>query len=489
MTLKYIIITENPDLVCFEDGSALVTSPDSYIAGDKIKNKNQRNLKIINLCNSYEYLSKGYYCSLMADARGQRCIPSVDNIITLNWKRLSRNVIPELNEQLAKNYKVALGNEIAKTFVFMFGRCEDDSLEFLSRRLFDMLRIPMVSVEIKYAQGVWTIAAIKALPLKSIPAEKRAFFQEALEAYTGKAWINKKKPVSEKFWLSILHDPKEAMPPSNKGALEQFLQIAKRHNIFAELITRDDMPALLEYDALFIRETTAIDHHTYRFAYKAESEGIPVIDDTASIIRCSNKVFLNELLASKNIPMPKTQLIDAKSARRFEETINEPVILKVPDGSFSKGIVKVSTPQEYRQATQHLFKRSDILLMQEFLPSSYDWRIGVLNGEALYACRYYMAEGHWQIYNHSAKGNKKIGNHDCVALKDVPADVLKTAVKAASLVGNSLYGVDLKQNEQGVYIIEVNDNPNIDKGVEDQVEGQKIYDLILDHFTTLVNAA
>lgn len=489
MTLKYIIITENPDLIRLDDGSALVTSPDNYISNEKIKEKNQQNLKIINLCNNYEYLSKGYYCSLMADARGQRCIPSVDNIITLNWKRLSRNVIPELNAQLVKKYKVALGNEIAKTFVFMFGRCEDETLNFLSRRLFDMLRFPLVSVELKYTQGFWSIASIKALSLKSIPAEKISFFNSALAAYTGKLWANKKKRVTEKFWLSILYNPNEALPPSNKGALEQFLQSAKRHNIYAELITRDDMPTLLEYEALFIRETTAIDHHTYRFAYKAETEGIPVIDDTASIIRCSNKVFLHEIMASKNIPMPKTQLIDARTSRRFEESIDGPLILKVPDGSFSKGIIKVSTPQEYRQATQNLFKRSDILLLQEFLPSEYDWRIGVLNGEPLFACRYYMAEGHWQIYNHEAKGSKKTGDSDCVAIKDVPPDVIKAAVKAASLVGKSLYGVDLKQNENGVYVIEVNDNPNIDKGIEDRVEGQKIYDRILDHFTTLVNAA
>jgi hypothetical protein len=39
--------------------------------------------------------------------------------------------------------------------------------------------------------------------------------------------------------------------------------------------------------------------------------------------------------------------------------------------------------------------------------TEFDWRIGILNGQALYACQYFMSRGHWQIYNHAAKGNHK----------------------------------------------------------------------------------
>ena len=41
-----------------------------------------------------------------------------------------------------------------------------------------------------------------------------------------------------------------------------------------ELIEKKDYARLGEFDALLIRETTAIDHHTYRYATKAESEGL-----------------------------------------------------------------------------------------------------------------------------------------------------------------------------------------------------------------------
>ena len=38
------------------------------------------------------------------------------------------------------------------------------------------------------------------------------------------------------------------------------------------------------------------------------------------------------------------------------------------------------------------------------MPTDYDWRIGVLDGEPLFACKYKMARGHWQIIKHEADG-------------------------------------------------------------------------------------
>lgn len=497
MTIKHIIITETPQKMPSTDDTILVMSPQDFIflpsqQGQGTQHypdiSKDKRIKVINLCHSYDYMSKGYYCSLMAEARGQRCIPSADNIITMKWSRLSKDLKDELNGLLAKYYKAQLGVQIAKTFLFIFGRSEEPKLEFLSRKIFDELRFPLLSVELKHNGEQWVIGHIESLALKNLPSQKQEIFESALLAYTGKAWSSTRKKAQEKFWLGILYNPKEALPPSDKGALGNFLRVAKKKNVYAELITKDDISSLLEYDALFIRETTAIDHHTYRFAYKAESEGIPVIDDTASIVRCSNKVFLYELMRAHNIAVPETTLIDNKSWKTIDWNCHEPMVLKVPDGAFSKGVVKVDGEAEYKAAAKSLFKRSDVLLMQEFMHSDYDWRIGVLGGEPLFACRYYMAEGHWQIVNHNAKTRKKsVGYHETLKLEDVPKPVMDAALKAARLMGNGLYGVDLKENDQGVFVIEINDNPNIDKGVEDTVEGDLLYERIIDHFEKLVN--
>ncbi len=495
MTIKHIIITEVPQRIPVVDNTVMVMSPQDYIFHAGLAGKvtgydftKDKLIKVINLCHSYEYMSKGYYCSLMAEARAQRCMPSTNNIITLKWKRLSHDLKAELDTLLAKQYKEQLGTQIAETFLFIFGRSEDEKLEFLSRKIFDELRFPLLSVELKHNGDQWVIGDVEPLALKNLPQQKQEIFEQALQAYTGKVWRSARKKSQEKFWLGVLYNPKEVFPPSDKAALSSILRVAKKKNVYAELITKDDMSSLLEYDALFIRETTAIDHHTYRFAYKAESEGIPAIDDTASIARCSNKVFLYELMRSHNIAVPETILIDNKSWKTIDWNGHGPFVLKVPDGSFSKGVVKVDGEEEYKAAAKNLFKRSDVLLMQEFMHSDFDWRIGVLGGKPLFACRYYMAEGHWQIYNHSAKTRrKKVGYHQTLKIEDVPKAVLDTALKAARAMGDGLYGVDLKENERGVFVIEINDNPNIDKGVEDQIEGDLLYEKIIDHFDRLVN--
>ncbi|AHE66019.1 RimK-like ATP-grasp domain protein [Legionella oakridgensis ATCC 33761 = DSM 21215] len=55
-------------------------------------------------------------------------------------------------------------------------------------------------------------------------------------------------------------------------------------------------------------------------------------------------------------------------------------------------------------------------------------------------------------------------------------------MKATRLIGDGLYGVDIKSLDDKNYVIEVNDNPNIDQGVEDQVLGENLYQQIMSVF-------
>ena len=48
-------------------------------------------------------------------------------------------------------------------------------------------------------------------------------------------------------------------------------------------------------------------------------------------------------------------------------------------------------------------------------------------------------------------------------------------------MGDGLYGVDMKETPNGPMVIEVNDNPNIDGGVEDAVLGMELYRRIIAH--------
>ncbi|MCW9038958.1 MAG: RimK family alpha-L-glutamate ligase, partial [Rhodospirillales bacterium] len=261
----------------------------------------------------------------------------------------------------------------------------------------------------------------------------------------------------------------------------KFAKIGKAMNIDVRFITKADYKSLAEYDALFIRETTTVNHHTFRFASRAEALGIPVIDDSLSILRCTNKVFLAEALQSQNIQAPETVILSRRTLADASKSLAFPMVLKIPDGSFSRGVVKVKDQDELLSQGQALLDDSDLIIAQAFVPTEYDWRIGVLGGKPLYACQYFMARNHWQIYRHGSKRTES-GGFKAWRVEDVPAPVLDAAVKSSAIMGNGFYGVDLKETGEGVFVIEVNDNPSIDAGVEDVILGDGLYQAILSEF-------
>jgi glutathione synthase/RimK-type ligase-like ATP-grasp enzyme len=269
------------------------------------------------------------------------------------------------------------------------------------------------------------------------------------------------------------------MPPSNPRALERFVRVGAQMGLDVELIGRADYGRLAEYDALFIRETTALDHHTYRFAKKAEAEGIPVIDDPVSILRCTNKIYLAELLQANAIPTPRTLILDRRRIGRIERELGFPAVVKVPDSSFSRGVHKVANAAGLKALADAIFEDTDLIIAQEYMRTAFDWRVGVLDRKPLFVCQYFMARDHWQIVKHGGPNGPVAGSSKTWAIPDAPARVVEIATRAASLIGRGLYGVDLKETDAGVFVVEVNDNPNIDAGVEDAVLRDELYRAVL----------
>ncbi|MFP5382941.1 MAG: RimK-like ATPgrasp N-terminal domain-containing protein, partial [Gammaproteobacteria bacterium] len=366
-----------------------------------------------------------------------------------------------------------------------FGQTDYEPLEDLARQLFEQYPCPILVVEFRKTD-VWLIESIKAGALNSLSDTEEDRFADALNGFSRKIWRKPRSRKKYRYDLAMLINRQEALPPSNAKAIASFMRVGRSLGIDVDLVEKKDFARLAEYDALFIRETTAISNHTYRFAKKAESEDMVVIDDPESILKCTNKVYLADLLKTNGVPTPRTVIISRDRRRDLEalsQTLGFPIVLKIPDGSFSRGIVKVNSQQELLDQADILFRQSSLLLAQEFFYTEYDWRIGVLNQKPVFACQYQMARGHWQIYSHDTSSGKTVsGGFLTMPVRDAPVQVVKAAVKAANLIGNSLYGVDIKQAENKVAVIEVNDNPNIDYGVEDAYLGEDLYRIVLEEF-------
>lgn len=443
------------------------------------------NTRIINLCRSYKYLTNGYYCSLLAEARNHKVLPSVRSINDLSYKSLYSLDIDNLNQIVEKLLQDRqIDTDIQKIKLF-FGSTDIPQFESLGRQFFELFACPILTITFKRRER-WLIESIKPGALNTLNDHEEDMFAAALEKFSNAIWRKPRLRKQNRYDLAILVDPDEKLPPSDKKALKKFISIGRQMGINAELITKKDYARLAEYDALFIRETTAINNHTYRFAKRAETEGMVVLDDPQSILRCTNKIFLADLLSTNGVAIPKT-LILSKDRQKIDmqraiDILGFPMVIKIPDGSFSRGIVKAENEQALQQHLDDLFKQSALVLAQAYTFTDYDWRIGILNKKPIFCCQYFMTHGHWQIYKHSEGGKFISGDFRTLPIHETPKKVLNVATRAAKLIGDGLYGVDIKQHGDKVMVIEVNDNPNIDYGVEDVCLKDDLYRIVLEEF-------
>src|SRR5690349_15247079 len=398
-------------------------------------------VQVINLCRSYKYLGIGYYVSLLAEALGHKVIPSVRAINDLRKRALYGLDIEDLNQKLTKFLPEGGRDTTDFGVLLYFGETSYGTLSDLARQVFETFPCPILRLEFE-REKVWQISAIKPAGLHTLTDDQEDSFAAALDKFSRKLWRKPRARRQYRYDIAMLADPNEAMPPSNKRALKAFIEAGKEIGIEVEPVTKNDYSRIAEYDGLFIRETTAIDSHTYRFANKAEKEGMVVIDEPGSILKCTNKIYLHDLLRSRKLPTPKTEILyrdDVKRLAELPDLLCFPIVLKIPDGSFSRGIVKVETSEQLKAAVDDLFQHTALVLAQEFMFTEFDWRVGILDGQAIYACQYFMSRGHWQIYNHGQNAAQKSGGFKTLPVREAPNDVIKLALKATAPIGDGLY--------------------------------------------------
>ncbi len=478
--MQKLIIVENPDRWKFSLEEVEVVTPARYITAEAYQQG--KGLKVINLCKSYQYQSLGYYVSLLAEARKHKVLPGISTIQDLRFPSILRDDFEDFDDLIQSTFRNEKEDRVE--FDIYFGITQHEYLNKLARQLFQYVQAPSLHATFS-RKTKWVLQSIRPLSLGEVPEGDQSLLRSAVEKYLARK--RDVKPDKKKYDLAILINPEDQNPPSDEKAIKKFIKAGDEAGFNVELITKNDFGELVQYDALFIRETTFVNHHTFRFARKAQSLGLAVIDDPDSILKCTNKVYLNELLNANKILTPTSFVIGKENYKTLPEKLAYPFILKQPDGAFSKGVHKIHDNDEFKQVCSSMFQKSELLIAQEFLPTPFDWRVGVIDGQVLYVCKYFMASEHWQIVNWNAKHNQD-GDVQTIAADEAPSGLLKTALKATSLIGKSLYGVDMKEVDGKFYVIEVNDNPNIDGGTEDKILKDKLYSTVMDVFLSKIKS-
>jgi glutathione synthase/RimK-type ligase-like ATP-grasp enzyme len=261
--------------------------------------------------------------------------------------------------------------------------------------------------------------------------------------------------------------------PREEKALRNFKVAAEKTGHQFSFMFRENISQIPEYNAVFIRATTDPMFTSYVVSRTAAELGLKVVDDPESIQICGNKIHQYALFKKQGIPLIPTIFInkeDLHHKRLIEifETLGKPVVIKAPYTSFSRYVEKAACETSFREVAKRYFRKSDVLAVQQFMPTAFDWRVGVLNREVLYVCKYMIPKGRWK---HGAKRRGKPsfvwGRTVALKIENAPAKLKEVALKACAVIGHGLYGVDIKEANGDYVIVEVNDNPSIYAGYED----------------------
>jgi len=283
--------------------------------------------------------------------------------------------------------------------------------------------------------------------------------------------------------LGIFVDRKTLSNSEQLNALIRCRDVAEGMGHGVDFIFPVDIQKIRKMDALFIRARTDPMNVTYVAAKMAEFYGIPVIDDPRSIQICCDKVNMYSQLIRKGISLPRTEFLSkndltVERAAALFARLGSPLVLKEPSTSFSLRVEKVQNVAEFFKVARRFIRLSDWIVVQQFIESRYDWRVGVLNGRLLYACKYIIPSVTFKIQA-SVNGHLVYCGVESIPCEKIPRHVIQLGIEAAQAIGSGLYGVDIKNNNGDAYVIEVNDNPSLESG-EDQYYPD-VYEKIVTH--------
>lgn len=301
--MQIVIVTDDTAAWSFLNEFPVIDA-DDYLKGSPYQTKF---LRVINLCQSYEYQTIGYYVSLLAVAQDQKVIPSIQTMQDVTTS-LSKHFLQEMENEIQKSLKKQGKEDI--TIRIYFGESAQKSFASLAKKIYAAFPLPLLSLSLSKQNEVWSVKSLSALKIQDIPTKEKEFMQDMTRQYLRKkrfyAGPNKRQHF---FHLAILNEPEESNSPSNPQALEKFVEAGESLGIQVDFIGKNDFKMLPEYAGLFIRTTTSVNNYTYQFARYAAQENLAVIDDPQSILKCSNKVYQTATLQNHHIRTPQTVIV------------------------------------------------------------------------------------------------------------------------------------------------------------------------------------
>ncbi len=161
--------------------------------------------KILNLSRSYGYQTLGYYCSLLAEARGHKVVPTVTTVLELTRRTSYVYALAELEDTLNRTIR-RLADPPTASFRLLvcLGQVDDARFARFGRQLFDWFRCPILEVFVKAGES-WRVRKLAPLAITELGEAGKAQLgdgdpgacQPALEvaARQGAAPVHARRPA------------------------------------------------------------------------------------------------------------------------------------------------------------------------------------------------------------------------------------------------------------------------------------------------------
>lgn len=276
----------------------------------------------------------------------------------------------------------------------------------------------------------------------------------------------------------ILFDDYDEGLKKEQHEINRFVEEAEKQNIDLRIVSPDQFDLIVTKDD---RDTVIIDGEvvplpdfflprlgasTTYFALAVirhlEQLGVYAINTSESIEAVKDKLYTQQILASKDMPVPTTMLAKYPvNTDLIEEKFGFPVIVKTLSGAQGTGVFLSSTKSKFKDlmALINATNKDANIIIQKFVATSRgrDLRVFTVGGRAVACMERRSSDGNF-------KSNLSQGG---TALKvELTPEIDWLATETARILGLEVAGIDLLFDEEHFQICEANSAPGF-RGIEE----------------------
>ena len=227
-------------------------------------------------------------------------------------------------------------------------------------------------------------------------------------------------------------------------------------------------------DAVIPRIGASITFFGLAVVRQFEMMGVYCLNESQTIARSRDKLRCLQILSRHEIGIPPT--VYTRQADHLPSCIDRvegpPVIVKLLQGTQGTGVILSESTMTARSVIEAFQGLDQNILIQKFIKEAKgaDIRALVVGSNVVAAMRRRAIAGEFRSNLHRGAKAKPV---------KLTAEMRKTALESARVLGLRLAGVDMIESDEGPMVLEVNSSPGLE-GIQ-KTTGVNVADAVIEH--------